>query len=128
MEQVLTEAAFLDKLSQILIGSGEDANVHLDGFGPAEPHKLALLNHTQELRLCFGADRRNLVEKNRALVRHFEKPLLRGDGTGERAFHVPEELRLQQIDRNRSGIYGDKRFLGASGGGMNALRDHFFSG
>ena len=86
------------------------------------------MNHAQELGLRFRADRRNFVEENRALVGHFEKALLRGDGAGERALHVAEKLRFEQIDGNRAGIDGNERFVGARGSGVNRLGDQFLTG
>ena len=128
MEQIFAEAAFADEFAQIFVGGGEDADVDFDGFGAAEAHELALLDHAQKLGLGFGADGGNFVEENRALIGDFEEAFFRCDGAGEGAFHVAEKLRFEKVDRNRAGVDGDEGFVGARGGGVNGFGDDFFSG
>jgi hypothetical protein len=108
--------------------SSLNADVDFYRFGAAEAHKLALLNDAQKLGLGFGADGGNFVEENCALVGDFEKTFLRGDGAGEGALHVAEELRFEKIDGNRAGVDGDEGFVCARGSGVNRFGDDFFTG
>ena len=128
MEKIFAEAAFATSLVQIFVGGGEDADVHFDGFGAAEAHEFALLNHAQQLGLGFRADGGDFVEENRALIGDFEEALLGGDGAGESAFHVAEKLRFEQVHGNGAGVDGDESFIGARGGGVDGFGDDFFAG
>ena len=115
-------------MREIFVGRGEDADVHLDGFRAAQAHEFAFLNHAQQLGLRFRADGGDFVEENRALIGDFEEALFRGDGAGERALHVAEKLRFEQIHRNRAGVDGDESLVRARGCGMNRLGDQFLAG
>ena len=67
------------------------------------------------------------VEENRALIGDFEEALFRGHRAGERALHVAEELRLQQVHGNRAGVDGHERLVRARGRGVNRLGDEFLA-
>ena len=61
------------------------------------------------------------------LIGEVEQTLLRVDGAGERALHVTEERRLQQIGRQVAGVDGDERALGAGRVGVNGARDQLLA-
>ena len=109
VEEILAELALLHHLPQIDVGRGDDAHVDLDRLHAAEPHELALLDHAQQLGLRLERDVADLVEEDAALVGEVEQPLLRVDGAGERALHVAEERRLEQIGRQVAGVDRDER-------------------
>ena len=125
--EIFAEAAFPDQREQIDVGGGDDAHVDLELFGAAEAHELALLNHAQELGLRLRADGGDFVEEDRSLIGDFEEAFFGGDGAGERAFHMAEELRFQKVDGNGAGVDGHEGAVGARGGGVNRFRDQFFS-
>ena len=77
----------------------------------AEPHELALLDHAQQLGLGLERDVADLVEEDRALVGELEQALLRVDRAGERALHVAEQVRLEQVRRQVAGVDGDERAI-----------------
>src|SRR5579863_4574855 len=95
--KILAKFVFLDQLAQVSVGGRKNADVNFDGFGSAQAHELALLNHAQELSLGLDADGPDLVEEYGSLVRHLEQPALSGDRRGKGAFDVSEERALQQI-------------------------------
>ena len=113
VEQILAELAFLHQLPQIHVGRGEDPDVHLDRFHPAEPHEVALLDHAQQLGLGLERNGADLVEEDAAPIGEIEQSFLRIDGAGERALHVAEQRRLEQVRRQIAGIHRDERPLGA---------------
>jgi len=78
--------------------------------------------------LRFGADRRNLVEENRALVGDLKRSLLGCDGAGEGSLYVAKELRLEQVHRNGAGIDRDESFVSPRRSCMDAFRDDFLAG
>ena len=82
VEEILLELALGDELPQVAVGGGDHADV--DALGALRPERLelALLQHAQQLRLQRGAERRDLVEQDRAAV-----------GEGEPAFLVRHRTR-----------------------------------
>jgi hypothetical protein len=52
----------------------------------------------------------------------------RGDGTGERAFDVSEQLRLGERFRNRRGVERDESLAGTRAVVMNRARNQLFAG
>src|SRR5579859_611276 len=126
--KILAKAAFAHKCEEIDVGGGHDAHVHLNLLRAAEAHELALLNDTEQFRLCFGTDGCNLVKENGALIGNFEEALLGSDGAGKSALHVAEKLRFEQIYRNRSSVDWHEGLVRARGGGMNGFGDELFTG
>src|SRR5205823_6884253 len=90
--QVLAEAARLHLVLEATVGGRDHPYVDRAGPGLADGAYLALLEHPQELRLERPAGLGDLVEEERAAVGHLEEPLPIGDGAGERAAPVAEEL------------------------------------
>src|ERR1041385_5202744 len=113
MTQALTKPSLPNKCQQFDVRSSHNPDINLELFGPAEPHEFTLLNHAQKLGLGFRADRGDFVEENGTLIGDFEQALLCGHRAGERTLYVAEKLRLQQIHRNRSGIYRYEGFVRA---------------
>src|SRR3989454_8653032 len=128
VEEVFAKAALAHQSHQIRIGGGQDANVHLDGFGTAQAHVLTLLNYAQQLGLGFRADGADFVEENGALVCHLEQAFLRGHGTRKCALEVAEQLGLEQVHRHRAGIDRHKGLVGSRRGGVDGLGDQLLSG
>ena len=77
----------------------------------AQPLELALLQHAQQLDLRRQVQLADLVEEQRAALGQLEAALLRRVGAGERAFLVAEQLRLDQILRQRRAADLDERLL-----------------
>src|SRR5262249_61456470 len=102
--EVLAEAPSRERLAQIHVGGGQDANVHALGLARSERLELAALQDAQDLHLPCGGEVPDLVEKERAAVRRSEAadaPPRRsrvGPGLG------PEELGLQELVRQRADL------------------------
>ena len=96
VEEILTERTIGHHPREIGVRCGDDSYVDLDGVRVADALELTLLQHPQQLRLERGAHRSDLVEEQRALVRLLETSLPCDHRAGERAAHVPEQLRLEQ--------------------------------
>ena len=80
---------------EIFVGGGEDADVDFDCVGAAEAHEFALLDDAKQFGLRFRADGADFVEEDGALIGDFEETFFGGDGAGECAFDVAEELRFE---------------------------------
>ena len=80
---------------EVAVRRGDEADVDLDRLRTADPLELLLLQDAQQLRLELERDLADLVEEQRAAVGHLEAADLLGDGAGEGAPLVPEELALE---------------------------------
>src|SRR5690606_3601334 len=92
--EVLAEATLPDLLQQVAVGRRDQPYVDLDGLDAADPLELLLLDRAEQLHLHVDRDLADLVEEERAVVRELEAARLAGDGAGERALLVAEELAL----------------------------------
>src|SRR5512144_13915 len=72
--EILPKAPLLNRPLQILVGGGEDANVHGDGLVAPQPLDFALLQDAQQLDLEWCREVANLVRKERAPMRCFKAP------------------------------------------------------
>ena len=128
IEEVLAERGVRDHLREIGVRGGDDPDVDLDRVRVADALELPLLQHAQQLCLERRAHRRDLVEKQRALVRLLETTLAGADGARERAAHVAEELGLEQRFRNRAAVERDEPIRAARAGVMNRPRRELLAG
>ena len=92
VEEVLAEAARLHVGGEVAVRRGDDAHVDLDVLRVAEAPDVLLLQHAQELHLQVERQLADLVEEERAAVGLLEEAAPVGDGVGERALLVAEEL------------------------------------
>ena len=65
--KIFAECSFFQRRSQIAIGGGDQAYIHFQGPCSAQPLKLALLQHAQQLHLDGRGYVADLIEKQRAL-------------------------------------------------------------
>ena len=110
--QVFAESIFGHLLVEIAVGGRDHA--HVDGNLGRAAHRpnAALLQYTQQFDLHGQRHFADFVEKDRALVGHFEQATLVLVGSGERAFYVTEQFAFQQSLGKGSAIDGDEGFAG----------------
>ena len=70
--QVLAELALGDQLVDVPVGRGHEPDVERDQLLAAEPAHLALLEHAEQVDLGLGGHLADLVEEQRAALRHLE--------------------------------------------------------
>src|SRR4029434_4446728 len=99
-----------------------------DRLHATEPHELPLLHHAQEFGLGVWRDIADLVEEDASLVGEIAQPLLRIDRPGERAFHMTEQRRFEQIRWQIAGIDRHERALGARGFRMDRAGNELLAG
>ena len=128
VEQILAEPSLLHRLLQIDVRGRDDADIDLDDFHAAEAHELALLHHAQQLGLRLERNVADLVEEDAALVGEVEEPLLRIHRSGERALHVAEERRFQQVGRQVAGVHRHERAILPLRVRVNGAGDELFAG
>ena len=128
VEEILAKIAALDRLAQIAVARRNDPDVGLVQPGPAESRKLPLLQNAQELGLRRWAHLAHLVEEQHTAGGELDLSRLRLLRAGERAPLVAEQLRLEQLLRQRGTVQRDERSALSRGGAMDEARDDFLSG
>jgi hypothetical protein len=106
--EVLPEALVGDGGAELLVGGGDDADVDLGGAVLAQAADLALLDDAEQLGLEGDRGLGDLVEEEGPAVGLLEEAPAGGDGAGEGAPGVAEELALQQRLGDGSAVHRDK--------------------
>ena len=101
VEQILAEAAVLDRLFEVGVGGGDDADVDGERRGVAERADFAGLEEAEELGLQVEAELADLVEEQRAAARGADHAGVVAVGAGERAAAVAEQLAFEHLARAR---------------------------
>src|SRR5439155_26988741 len=109
--QILAEPARRDTRRQVPAGGRDDADVHLPPLRAADGTDLMLLEDAQQLRLQRGRDVAGLVEEDRTAVGLREEAGCVGDGAGEGAADVPEELALEELLGRRGTVVSKQRLI-----------------
>ena len=122
VEEVHSERALPDLFLQKPIGRGEDAHVCSYGMRAADPLKLSVLNHLQQLGLQVERQFADLVEKQSASVGQFKAADLSGSGACVGAFFTAEKLALNQCWRQAGAVHMNKQILSAIAGLMKSAR------
>src|SRR5262249_32910437 len=119
VKQVLPELAFFDRLLQVHVGRGDQAELGLNRLGPADAFDLPFLDGSQELRLEVEAQVADFVKKQRSVGGELEFPELLAVRAGERAALVAEEGALGQFPWDGGQVDRDERRLGVAGLAVN---------
>jgi len=102
--EVLSELAGRHGLLQVLVGGRDDSDVHLDRGVAPDPRELPVLQDVEELGLERRVEIADLVEEDGAVVGRLELADLELMGAGEGPALVAEQLRLQQLARDRRAV------------------------
>ena len=102
--QIVAEPSGADLAAERPIGGRDDARIDLPRARFAEPTDLAFLQRAQQLGLDARAQLGDLIEKQGAALRLLEQSETFGDGAGEGAARVTEQLRLDELVGDRRAI------------------------
>ena len=100
----------------------------LIGGPPADGGIFALLKHAQQARLRLHRHVADFVEEQRPAFGLLETARGAGIGAGEGAALVAEQLRLDQIARDRRHVDGDERAVAPLAVVVQRARDQFLAG
>ena len=128
VEQIFAELAARDHGGQRPVGRRDDAHVDFTALARAEHLEGAVLQHAQHLDLRRRIEIADLVEEDRAAVRHLEAALAVDAGVGERAAHVAEHLALEQRRRHAAEVHLDERLADAPAVAVDGLGDQLLAG
>ncbi len=95
--------------STFTLVAADQPEVRADDAVAADRPELALLQHAQQLDLQRHRHLGDLVKQQRSAVGHLHQAHLVGDGPGERALLVTEELGFHQLAWNRGAVDLDER-------------------
>ena len=104
------------------------ADVDVDVVLAAEARELAVLQHLEQLGLQRQAHVADLVEEHRAVVGELELAGLVLDRAGERAALEAEQLRLEQLGRQRGAVHLDERLVAPERRRAQRPRDQLLAG
>jgi len=106
--KVAAKGSLGDLFRKILIGGGDDANVHALGAIAAEAFEFLLLENAQKFGLEIERKIANFVEEERAAIGEFEAADFLADGAGEGAALVAEQFGFEQAAGNGGAIDFDE--------------------
>src|SRR5690606_21592159 len=111
--EILPEAALVNLVSQVPVRGGDDPDIDLARLLLADALERAFLNHPKQLALKLERNLADLVEEQRAAVGELEAADAIAERAREGAAHVPEELALEEIPRDRCAVHANQWTLAA---------------
>ena len=125
--EILAELLLRDRLLQVAVRRGDDADIRPDRGVAADAGEFTLLQHAQELALDGERHLPDLVEEEGAAVALLEAADALGRGPGEGPLLVPEELALEQVLGDRGAVDGQQALLAALAVAVDGAGDKFLA-
>ena len=88
VEEIFAESPGSHHLFEWLVGGADEPEVDLAMIASSQPLHLVIFQNAQQLGLQRHCQSRDLVQKKRAAIGHFETPHPVRLGVGKRALHV----------------------------------------
>ena len=126
--EVLSKRTLFNHILERAVGGRDNADVDTDGFGAADPLKFPLLEGAEELYLDLHRQIADLVEKERAAVGELKAARTPGDGSGEGALLVAEELGLEHAGREGRAVDAHEGLFFPRRVDMDGVGDELFAG
>ena len=128
VEEIFAEGAPRDRLFEVAVCGGNDTHVAFDLCVVADALKHALLQYAQQLDLHGRAHVPDLIEEERAAFCDLKTALTRGDGAGEGALFVAEQLGFEQVSGNGAAVHRYEGTTATRTQIMDGARNDFFAG
>src|SRR5712692_10057323 len=126
--EILAEAPLAQRGVEVDVRGADQAEIDVHDPVAADRPVLALLQDTQQLGLEIRRHLADLVQQQRAALRHLEQDFLVHRRAGERALLVAEELRLDEILRDGRAVDLDERPFGALAVVVHRVGDQLLAG
>ena len=126
--EIFAEFAGASHFFERLVGGADQPEIDLAEGAAAEALNLVIFEDAEQLGLQRQGEGRNLVEKERAAVGHFNVSGAGFGGAGERAALAAEEFRFDQVLGKRRTVQPDEGLVGAAAQGDDGARGEFFAG
>src|SRR6202035_459555 len=121
--QIFAEFTILSHSLQVLVGRSDNANIDSRCARAADCLELALLEHTEELRLKFKRHVSNFIEEQSATIGQREPADMRIDSARKGSAFVSEELAFEEAGRHRCAVHLHQISVSAGAKFVNRLRD-----
>src|SRR5262249_25248497 len=95
----------------VAIRGGDDADIGANQLASPDPRKLEILEDVEELRLEAPGKLADLIQADGAPVGELELPELPPVGTGKRSLFMAEQLRFEELRRQRGAVHQDERLV-----------------
>ena len=125
--KVCAEPALPHEFLQVPVRSRNYSNVDLLCFRTADRPYLVFLEYAQQFDLQAHRHIADLIEHQRAALGSLEEAFVRTCRTGEGAFFVPEQFRLEQVFGHGRAIDSRERSIVARAGTVNCLGEQFLA-
>ena len=125
--QVLAELALGEQLVDVPVGRRHQPDVERDQLLAPEPAHLPLLEDAEQVDLGLGGHLADLVEEQRAALRHLEPAGLLAHRAAERPLLVAEHLALDERLGQRPDVGGDERPVAAAAEVVDGPRDQLLA-
>src|SRR5262249_4709068 len=113
----------VDRLLEVRVGGGDDADVDGDRAGLAERRDFAGLEKAEQLGLEVESELADLVEEEGPFARGADQAGVIAVGAAEGGAAVAEEVAFKQVAGHGGAVEGDERLLGAVGEVVNRARE-----
>ena len=126
--EILSESPLPHALRQVDVRRCNHANIDFNGFGAAQALYLPILQNAQQFQPEVRGGMSPISSRNKVLLCSLLKaadPIT--DGAGKRAFGMAEQLRFEQIFRQRAAIDRDHPRLRARAGHVQRAGGHFLT-
>ena len=127
IEKVFAKCALVHFLAQVNVGSGDDTDIHANGFRAAHALELALLQDAEKFGLQFERQLGDFVQKQSAVVRLLEAAHTLLDGSCEGASDVSEQLGFEEIFGKGAAVHRHHGKVRPGAGLMQSPRHYFFA-
>ncbi len=118
-----------DQVAQLAVGRADDGQIDRGCAAAAQRHHGAFLQHTQQARLQCQRHVADLVEEQSAAVRlHDAAGVTLATRTGEGAFLVAEQLRLDQAVGDGGAVHSDEGLVATRPFVVNGACQQFLAG
>jgi len=128
VKEVAAEGALGNKFREVLIGGGDNADVHALGAVAAEAFEFLLLEDAKEFGLEFEGKVADFIEKESAAVGELEAANFLADGAGESAALVAEEFGFEKAAGNGGAIDFDEGAIATRTEIVDGAGEEFFAG
>ncbi len=112
-QQILAEQAIVAQLRRGHVGRGDDADIDRHRPVGADRRDLPLFEHGEQFGLQMQRQIADLVEEQGAAAGRLDAPDPVALGVGKGAFHMTEQLGIDQLGGDRAEIDGQHRLPGA---------------
>ena len=125
--EILAKLLLRDRLLEVPVRRGDDADVRPDGGVAADAGELPLLQDAQELALDGERHLADLVEEEGATVALLETADALGRGPGEGTLLVSEEFALEKVLGDRGAVDRKQAFLAPLAVGVDGACDELLA-